>query len=95
MELPVFVFPHDLKLEYTQRFNFPIPNFFTFVFTDVKGRHLYAACLRFYEELPRELVDPIASAMFGEEHYTVSWSDNMQFFCPKVICMVSQYPFYR
>lgn len=34
--------------------DYPLPDFFTFVFTDVKGRHLHVACLRFYEIVSKE-----------------------------------------
>ena len=49
LELPVFVFPHGLQLIESKRGEYPLPVFFTFVFTDAKGEHYYAACLQFYE----------------------------------------------
>lgn len=93
-ELPIFVFPHYLKLKHRPRSNFPLPNFFTFVFTDVKGRHLYTACLRFYELLPFDLVQNAAHEIYGPD-VNLSLPPSEAFFCPKVICVVSQYPFYR
>jgi hypothetical protein len=93
-ELPVFVFPHSLKLKYQSKSNFPLPNFFTFVFTDVKGRHLYTACLRFHELIPFELVSTVAKTIYGDEVH-IPFTDSGAFFCPKVICVVSQFPFYR
>lgn len=49
LELPVFVFPHGLQLLESKKDLYPLPVFFTFVFTDAKGDHYYAACLQFYE----------------------------------------------
>jgi len=94
VELPMFVFPHDLRLKYSPKLNFPIPDFFTFVFTDVKGRHLYTTCLRFYELLDKAEVAAVLSEVFGSEH-SLSCEEGMEFFAPKVICVVSQFPFYR
>lgn len=93
-ELPVFVFPHYLHLKYRPRSNFPLPNFFTFVFTDVKGRHLYTACLRFYEILSFELVQNAAREIYGPD-VDIVLPLSEAFFFPKVICVVSQFPFYR
>jgi hypothetical protein len=93
-ELPVFVFPHSLKLKQKPKSNFPLPNFFTFVFTDVKGRHLYTACLRFYELIPFDVVKTVADEIYGSD-VQISLGDSNAFFCPKVICVVSQFPFYR
>ena len=51
-ELPLFVFPHGgLQLLECKKRAFPLPIFFTFIFTDAKGDHYYAACLQFYELL--------------------------------------------
>ena len=94
-ELPVFVFPHDLRLEYSPRSHFPVPAFFTFVFTDAQGQHLHTACLRFHELIPKEEVASLAKEVFGHDMGQVQWDEGMEFFCPKVICVVSQFPFYR
>ena len=37
LELPMFAFPHGLKLKYSTKNSFPIPIFFSFVFTNMKG----------------------------------------------------------
>jgi hypothetical protein len=50
-ELPMFAFPHQLSLTRGSISQFPLPVFFTFVFTDEKGAHLYVACLRFFESV--------------------------------------------
>eukprot|EP01033_Poteriospumella_lacustris_P001369 gene1367-997_t len=52
--LPAFMFPHGLRLELCDRNQYPLPSFFTFVFTDQDGKHLYVACLKFYEDVPKE-----------------------------------------
>jgi hypothetical protein len=58
-ELPRFAFPHDLRLKYSLERRFPLPIFFTFVFTDTMGDHIYAACLLFYEKVPRNNIENI------------------------------------
>ena len=52
MELPLFVFPHGLRLLESRDGFFPLPVFFTLIFTDPKGEQYYAACLQFYEVVP-------------------------------------------
>ena len=47
--LSQFVFPSGLSFKYSKHHRFPIPSFFTFVFTDEKGNYFYVACLQFYE----------------------------------------------
>ncbi len=37
LELPMFAFPHGLKFKYSTKNSFPIPIFFSFVFTNMKG----------------------------------------------------------
>lgn len=37
LELPMFAFPHGLQLKYSTKNSFPIPIFFSFVFTNMKG----------------------------------------------------------
>jgi hypothetical protein len=50
-ELSTFIFPAGLSLKYSSKKQFPIPVYFPFVFTNEKGSHLYAACLKFYEKM--------------------------------------------
>lgn len=65
-ELPMFAFPNDLRLTYGSRNRFPLPVFFTFVFTDQNGGHLYAACLRFYEVVSYDDLLPVFNQVYGE-----------------------------
>ena len=90
----MFVFPHGLQLKHCKRQSFPLPDFFTFVFTDVHGRHLYTTCLRFYEVIPHEDIVQFLKLMYGEDMSTFC-AEGMAVFSPKVICVVSQFPFYR
>ena len=58
LELPLFVFPHGLQLLASVNNAFPLPLFFTLLFTDPSGDQYYAACLQFYEEVEEsELID--------------------------------------
>jgi hypothetical protein len=91
----MFVFPHGLQLKYCKKQSFPLPDFFTFVFTDVHGRHLYTTCLRFYEVIPHDEIHAFFSTMYGDGDNIVFCNDDMDVFAPKVICVVSQFPFYR
>lgn len=52
----MFIFPHGLRLKYSAQKRFPVPVYFTFVFTDEKGAHIYAACLKFYEKMSNQEV---------------------------------------
>lgn len=66
-ELPMFAFPDDLRLTYSSLNRFPLPVFFTFVFTDQNGGHLYAACLRFYEVVPAADLQPVFAQVYGTD----------------------------
>jgi hypothetical protein len=66
-ELPMFAFPHDLRLKFSSTIRFPLPVFFTFVFTDARGLHMYAACLRFYEVVPREELEGVFREVYGDQ----------------------------
>jgi hypothetical protein len=90
----MFVFPHGLLLKCCTKQNFPLPDFFTFVFTDVHGRHLYTTCLRFYEVIPKQEIQKFFKLMYGDDK-NVDCIEGMDIFSPKVICVVSQFPFYR
>lgn len=65
--LPVFAFPKGLRLKATARGEYPLPSFFTFVFTDQDGQHLYVACLQFYESLSRKDLLPAFEELWGKE----------------------------
>ncbi len=95
MLILIVIFQHDLRLRKCSRQDFPLPDYFTFVFTDVKGRHLHAACLRFYEIVPQEEVRNVFSTTYGELPELLDLGAGMEIFSPKVICVLSQYPFYR
>ena len=55
-EMSLFAFPYGLRLEFANENKFPLPVFFTFVFTNADGDHYYAACLRFYEKISSDNV---------------------------------------
>ena len=38
-ELPLFAFPHDMRLKLSYQGKFPVPIYFSFVFTDINGDH--------------------------------------------------------
>jgi hypothetical protein len=94
-ELPIFTFPHDLRIQECSRQDFPLPDFFTFVFTDVLGRHMHAACLRFYEVVPREDIAPVFEEVYKESPESFALAESMEIVSPKVICVLSQMPYYR
>jgi uDENN domain len=62
----MFAFPSDMRLSYNSNLQFPLPVFFSFVFTDVKGDHLYTACLQFYEAAPMEDLEDIFQRIYGD-----------------------------
>ena len=51
---------------------FPLPVFFAFVFTDAKGTHMYAACLRFYEIVPVEDLKKVFSDIYGDDKVSLA-----------------------
>ena len=63
----MFVFPFGLRLKYSMSRRFPPPTFFTFVFTDAKGGHMYAACLRFYEVMEKADIVQLLVSQFGAD----------------------------
>jgi hypothetical protein len=65
--LPVFAFPKHLRVIRGKKSEYPLPLYFTFVFTDQDGKHLYAACLQFYEVVPMELFQPIVDGIYGSD----------------------------
>lgn len=68
--LPAFMFPHGLRLELCELNEYPLPSFFTFVFTDQDGKHLYVACLKFYELVKKEDLMPTFQQLWGTEKVT-------------------------
>ena len=104
-ELPLFVFPHGIKAACPGVLNqmkfgitsenagqCPFPKFFTFNFTNSDGNFFYVACLRFYEKLPTsDLTHLCESFPFEFQEYLI----DKEFFIPKVICVISSFPFYR
>jgi len=93
-ELPLFAFPHDLSLNFESSNRYPLPHFFTFVFTDANGKHMYAACLHFYEKVLGDDVQEVFENVFGSDK-VMSMLPGTNLFCPKVICVVSSKPYYR
>ena len=69
----MFAFPHDLRLSYSTRIRFPLPVFFSFVFTNSKGMHRYAACLRFYEIVPKEEIEKVFREVYGPDQVKLSY----------------------
>lgn len=65
--LPIFAFPRNLRLQVNSLSEYPLPVYYTFVFTDEKGRHQYAACLKFFEKVPLSDLDHIAKDIWGDE----------------------------
>ena len=47
----MFCFPRGVRLKRASRFAQPAPSAFNFVFTENDGRHVFVACLMFYEQL--------------------------------------------
>lgn len=94
-DLPTFVFPQSIQLscDLLTR-SYPLPDFSTLVFTDIKGRYLYTTCLRFFEPISHEIISPIFHEIYGKSFNEEIQSD-IRFYCPKIICVSSQYPFYR
>lgn len=56
-----------MKLVYASKNRFPMPAFFTFVFTDANGDHLYVACLRFYEAVDVNELSTTCEEICGEK----------------------------
>ncbi len=65
--LPVFAFPRDLRLQINSLSEYPLPVYYTFVFTDQEGHHQYAACLKFFERVPLSDLAHIAMEIWGED----------------------------
>lgn len=96
-ELPLFVFPHDMTLETSPSGTYPLPDFFTMVFTTGKGDYMYCACLRFFEILDDKAIQDCCESIYGDSMRGNVSEMNLGFkvFCPKVICVISSHPFYR
>jgi hypothetical protein len=92
--LPAFMFPQGLRLELRDRNEYPLPSFFTFVFTDQDGKHMYVACLKFYEEVKKDDLLPAFQQIWGNDS-TFDIPEEKGIFCPKLICVLSRVPFYR
>ena len=104
-ELPLFVFPHGIKLACPGVLNqmkfgvssensgqCPFPKFFSFNFTNSNGDFFYVACLRFYEKLSANLLTHLCESFpFEFQEFMI----DKEFFIPKVICVISSFPFYR
>ena len=104
-ELPLFVFPHGIKIACPSVLNqikfgvssdnsgqCPFPKFFSFNFTNSDGDFFYVACLRFYEKLPFDALKYLCDSFpFEVQEYLI----DKEFFIPKVICVISTFPFYR
>jgi hypothetical protein len=69
--LPMFAFPNGMRLTLADAGQFPLPLFFTFVFTDADGKHFYVACLQFYE--------PVTEADLQETFRKVHGDDQVRY----------------
>lgn len=96
-ELPLFAFPHEVKLVTAPASSYPLPDFFSMVFTGSKGDYLYCACLRFFEIVDDETLKLSCRSIYGQDIGTEVKDLSLQFniYCPKVICVISRNPFYR
>ena len=55
-ELPMFCFPHGVRLVRAAGSDAPLPTVSSFVFTSASGAHIYVACLTFWEAAPPALL---------------------------------------
>ena len=96
-ELPLFVFPRDLGLKTAPLDSYPLPDFFSMVFTGAKGDYLYCACLQFFELVDNATLENCCKKIYGtDSDFNLSeLSLNFNIYCPKVICVISSNPFYR
>jgi hypothetical protein len=69
--LPMFAFPNGMRLTLADAGQFPLPLFFTFVFTDADGKHFYVACLQFYEPVTEADLQETFRKVHGDDqvHY--------------------------
>ena len=81
--LPMFCFPRGIRLKRASRFAQPAPSAFNFVFTENDGRHVFVACLIFYEEVQKDAVAQllrryrhVQSFDFDERHAREDDNDN-------------------
>jgi hypothetical protein len=65
--LPMFAFPNGMRLTLADAGQFPLPLFFTFVFTDADGKHFYVACLQFYEPVTEADLQETFCKVHGED----------------------------
>ena len=70
--LPLFAFPHGMHLTLADAGQFPLPLFFTFVFTDQDGKHFYVACLQFYEPVAVQDLQAVYKDMYGPDQVRTS-----------------------
>ena len=98
MELPLFCYPHGLKLRYASQFNAPMPSYYCFVFTDVAGRRNHVACLCFYEQIATDEVLTAYQQLFrdsDDQPPPMQMLEDHALFAPRCICVLSHFPFYR
>lgn len=67
----MFAFPNGLHLSLEDAGQFPLPLFFTFVFTDADGKHFYVACLQFYEQVEDVDLKEVFKEVHGEGQVNV------------------------
>lgn len=61
----MFGFPNGMKLHYGSMQSYPLPKFFTLVFTNLVGDPYYAECLRFYESIDRDSLHEAINRIYG------------------------------
>jgi hypothetical protein len=67
----MFAFPHGMRLTLADAGQFPLPLFFTFVFTDSDGKHFYVACLQFYEQVHEADLQEVFCSVHGADKVSV------------------------
>jgi hypothetical protein len=69
-----------MKLELCESNQYPLPSFFTFVFTNQDGKHLYVACLKFFEKIDASTLHDVNQDVWGESKVTVDEDIHILFF---------------
>lgn len=65
--LPMFAFPDGMRFTLADAGQFPLPLFFTFVFTDQDGKHFYVAALQFFELVSEADLSSVFKSLHGED----------------------------
>lgn len=63
----MFAFPDGMRFTLAEAGQFPLPLFFTFVFTDQDGKHFYVAALQFFEQVSQDSLSKLFKSLHGED----------------------------